>query len=305
MEVSMKRVTTSIPRLLSVSIPALPFLLTTIFWPSASVVAQTQSIYAANPLQGVLNGIGSFASELPPHLRVQFVLTSMEHIVAEGSGVPQASISWEIHSPLATHELLSGSVTHAAPPPGVVWSEAELAQDLIYDAIVEHGCGSTFYYPVTLTSFAREYLDPAVELGNFSDTDDSTLRPEGIWHFSYVISARDSTGNYSDFRIRGRVSTLCSTQSSDINAFVGMGETSSPVVPKGPRDLVFEDPDNVVAFKACCFGNSCTYLPAGKICAFSVYECTPKEGGGYSCVCERHCESSGSDGSLFRALGNR
>jgi hypothetical protein len=87
MEVSMKRVTTSIPRLLSVSIPVLPVLLTTIFWPSASAVAQTQSIYAANPLQSALNGIGSFASELPPHLRVQFVLTSMEHIVAEGSGV--------------------------------------------------------------------------------------------------------------------------------------------------------------------------------------------------------------------------
>jgi hypothetical protein len=167
-----------------------------------------QQLHAKRP--GNSSFIDDFTTELPPHLRVSFVLTEMSHDVVSGGGVQGAVfVRWENRSTAATKELYSYSA-YEAPNPG-----SPLSLDFpIYDGFVHDGCGNTPVFPISFHSWVLEdYVKHAV-LGEFSATDNSTIQPNGFWTFAYTIRATDSHGGVSDYTFRGTVSATCTNLDS-------------------------------------------------------------------------------------------
>ena len=155
-------------------------------------------------------GPDDVAALLPANLRVSFVLQEMENEIVSGGGVDiPAWAVWETTSSAATDES-GGPFSLPAPGPGETWDVPHA--NLIYNAIVEDGCGNTPVFPVEFHSSVNEmedFLSEFVEIGDFDAVDNSTLTPNGFWTFSYTIRAVGTNGGVSDFKFRGVVSVTC------------------------------------------------------------------------------------------------
>lgn len=158
------------------------------------------------------SALNDLTATLPANLRVTFVLQQMQNEVVSGNGVDVPCwATWETHSPVATLERSNGGpFSLPAPGPGEIWPIPHA--NGIYDALVRDGCGNTPVFPVEFHSTVGEMediLSPFVQIGEFSETDETTLQPNGFWTFSYTIRATGSNGGVSDFKFRGVVSVTC------------------------------------------------------------------------------------------------
>jgi len=167
--------------------------------------------------QSGLSPTDDVVAPLPANLRVSFVLQQMENEIVSGNGVDtQCWARWETHSPVATQENEGGGpFTLPAPGPGEIWAIPHA--NGIYDALVQDGCGNTPVFPVEFHSSVGEMediLSPYVQIGEFGAVDETTLKPNGFWTFSYTIRATGTNGGVSDFKFKGVVSVTCTNVES-------------------------------------------------------------------------------------------
>lgn len=96
-------------------------------------------------------------------------------------------------------------------------------------------------------------------------------------------------GDITEVRVRARGDNAKVT----VHAYTSLGEVFEPPPPTPGSQgwLVASVPPLILAaHKLCCFGESCTVLPSGKICPFSTFTCQKKDGNTYSgCQCTSHC----------------
>lgn len=166
----------------------------------------------------------AFSAVLPKNLRVKFTMTSISNQVVSGEGVnanieiPADNGSWVLfdsYSETADLEIIDSGAPSAMgnyaiplPAPGMTFQLD--AYYVIYDALVFDGCGNLPYFPINFKSIVRDFDNDAEILGEFSSYDNTSLIPNGYWHFDYVIRAMDSNGDESDFSFAGLVEVLCS-----------------------------------------------------------------------------------------------
>lgn len=152
---------------------------------------------------GIDMDIGTFEIESPPHLRVDFLVQTLENLaVSNGGAIQDMRINWSAHSTVATDEP-EFKPDSWIPPPG---NSLQFNDPPIYIGLVTNGCGNVVTFPIT---FYSEVYKGGDILGSFSATDNKTIQPNGYWNFSYTIRVSDNNGNQSDVRVKGIVRALC------------------------------------------------------------------------------------------------
>lgn len=169
--------------------------------------------------QAIPPGPGGLGSETPDHLVVQFHITSVDNVATGGDGV------YTVNDlvPLLNFELSGdpGIVTsehspYALPVPAPGETLGLLAGHpvLMYEGLVEEGCGHIPVYPVYLDSAVYVLgMVPAAELGHYTTSDEETIEPNGYWNFAYTVAISDGMGNTSDIEVKGTVSARCALPS--------------------------------------------------------------------------------------------
>ena len=152
---------------------------------------------------GIDMDIDTFTTESPPHLRVDFLVQTLENLaVNNGGAIQDMRINWSAHSPIATDEP-KFKPDSWIPPPG---NSLQFNDPPIYIGLVTNGCGNVATFPIT---FYSEVYNGGNIFGSFNATDNNTIQPNGYWNFSYTIRVSDNNGNQSDIRIKGIVRALC------------------------------------------------------------------------------------------------
>lgn len=157
-------------------------------------------------------------TELPEHLVVQFHVTSIENVATAGAGVALIEgsvplINFELTGDPAVVTSEHSPYSLPLPAPSTELGLLVGHPALMYEGLVEEGCGHTPNFPVSLHSAVYVLSDAVVEYGQFSASDDDTIAPTGYWSFSYHVAISDGVGNASDIQVRGTVSALCALPS--------------------------------------------------------------------------------------------
>ena len=161
----------------------------------------------------------NFTTETP-NLLVVFVLHEVTNTLVLGNGVGGGGVvdfRFEVDSPVSSIEeptIASGIGYGPNFPPGTTRDNILI----IWQSIVLGGCNSPPpVIPVDFrnrvgTQFGDVHFQ---EVGSFEAVDDTSLVPTGFWNFQYTVRAFGNSADVSDFRVRGKVSVVC----TDLVAF--------------------------------------------------------------------------------------
>lgn len=152
---------------------------------------------------GVNTKIESPSIEIPPHLRVEFIIQTLDNMSVGKTGAKNnMRINWSVHSPTASNEP-DFKPNSWVPDPG---SALQFNDQPIYIGHVANGCGDVPVYPIT---FYSEIYSGEEVLGSFSASDNNTIQPNGYWNFTYTVRVYDDKNNMSDIIVKGIIKAFC------------------------------------------------------------------------------------------------
>lgn len=155
-----------------------------------------------------------------PHLRLEIVLTEMEHFALAGNGV----VSYGY--PEATVKIVSNAADAAVPAAAAaplefptptsdhIWHLEQNAVvyasiNPLYVGIIENGClGAPAMFDLTLDGTIAV---PGGEVIGEVHLADSVFGP-GYYDMEYTVRAADADGNVSDIVFRGHATSTCTSQ---------------------------------------------------------------------------------------------
>jgi hypothetical protein len=155
-----------------------------------------------------------------PHLRLEIVLTEMEHFALAGNGVvsygyPEASV--KIASNAADASIpapAAAPLEFPTPTSNHIWHLEQNATvyasiNPLYVGIIENGClGAPAMFDLTLDGTIAV---PGGEVIGEVHLADSVFGP-GYYDMEYTVRATDADGNVSDIVFRGHATSTCTSQ---------------------------------------------------------------------------------------------